>query len=303
VQRRKPLNVPVYSSIRALPPLVPIGLVLAAAVLLSGCQPKVQTGSAERPSYAPLGTHVVKYDFIPERPNADAGEKTYQARCAVCHGADGGGAGPMAATLVAPHKNPLTDTFAIFRVEPHQAPLPSRPRSFSNLDQMRLNSPFAMYETIYRGRPHTAMPGFSHPAYGANDAGLPRLHGQEIWNVLFWEWSRATKKETLAQGKRIYEAQCASCHGAAGDGKGPESAKFHEQVWTWTRQMGPGVFVDRDWMAYRKPVDLYQTTVQGVERRGLKLMSAYGEKLTPDEIWAVVDYIWTFVYTPPADRR
>jgi len=303
VQRRTEPSVPAHGSYRALSPLFVIGLLATAALLLSGCQPKLQTGSAERPSFAPLGTHAVKYNFMPEKPNADEGEKIYQARCAVCHGADGHGEGPMAKTLVAPHKNPLTDTFALFRAHLEQPSLPSRPARFNNLDQMRLNSPFALYETIYRGRPHTAMPGFGHPSYGANDAGPPRLHTEETWNVLFWEWSRATTKAKLDAGQRIYEAQCASCHGLAGDGKGPKSDEIRQKIWTWGRGVGPGIFTDRDWMAYRKPVDLYQAVAQGVQRRGLKLMDPYAEKLSSGEMWSVVDYIWTFVYTPPADRR
>jgi mono/diheme cytochrome c family protein len=56
-------------------------------------------------------------------------------------------------------------------------------------------------------------------------------------------------------------------------------------------------------MAYRKPTELYQRIVEGVERRGVKLMPAFQDELSPDEIWAVVEYLWTFVYDPPADLR
>jgi len=278
-------------------------VIATVAVVASGCQPYLRVGNPARPAYEPLPGFVIRMNFMPRKPNADLGKRIFDARCAVCHGPEGRGNGPMARTLTAPEKNLYTDFLRIFRIQPKREPLPSRPANFSNLDQMRLNTPFSMFETIARGRPHTAMPGFQHPAYGANDGGLPRLSDQQIWDVLFWEWSRTTTRERLRLGRRIYEQQCAACHGMAGDGKGPRAAEFEELVWTWARGVGPGIFTDRDWMAYRKPVELYQRIAEGVERRGLSLMPAYRDRLTPNEIWAVVEYLWTFVYTPPKDLR
>jgi mono/diheme cytochrome c family protein len=276
---------------------------LLACLVVSGCQPYVRISTEVRDAYEPLPGFAVRMNFMPRKPHADEGRRIYEARCAVCHGPEGQGDGPMAAQLTAPEKNPYTDFLSLFRIHPRSEPLPSRPARFDNLDQMRLNAPFALFETIARGRPHTAMPGFQHPAYGAVDGGDPRLSDQQIWDVLFWEWSRTTTRERLAQGRRIYNQLCASCHGVAGDGNGPEAARIREQVWTWGRGVGPGIFTDRDWMAYRKPVELYQRVAEGVRRRGLELMPAYAGRLSPDEIWTVVEYLWTFVYTPPQELR
>ncbi|MDR5708344.1 MAG: c-type cytochrome [Armatimonadota bacterium] len=274
-----------------------------ATVMLVGCQPFVRVAGPRGPVYEPLPRYVVRMDFMPRKPSADAGKKVYDARCAVCHGPQGRGNGPMARDLTAPEKNLYTDFLSFFRIHPKGEPLPSRPANFANLDQMRLNTPFSMFETVARGRPHTAMPGFQHPAYGAVDGGTPRLSDQEIWDVVFWEWSRTTSRQRLQLGRRVYQQKCAECHGALGDGKGPRAEEFREMVWTWARGVGPGIFTDREWMAYRKPTELYQRIVEGVERRGLRLMPAYRDELRPEEIWAVVDYLWTFVYEPPADLR
>lgn len=276
---------------------------LLAGVVLSGCQPYVRISTEVRDAYEPLPGFAVRMNFMPRKPDADQGRRIYEARCAVCHGPEGQGDGTLAAELTAPVKSPYTDFLSLFRIHPRSEPLPSRPAPFNNLDQMRLNAPFALFETIARGRPHTAMPGFQHPAYGAVDGGEPRLSDQQIWDVLFWGWSRTTTRERLARGRRIYNQLCASCHGVAGDGNGPEAARIREQVWTWGRGVGPGIFTDRDWMAYRKPVELYQRVAEGVQRRGLELMPAYAGRLSPDEIWTVVEYLWTFVYTPPQDVR
>jgi len=37
-------------------------------------------------------------------------------------------------------------------------------------------------------------------------------------------WSPKKTPELLSQGKKLYEQNCSSCHGAKGDGKGPASA-------------------------------------------------------------------------------
>ncbi|MDR5684126.1 MAG: c-type cytochrome [Armatimonadota bacterium] len=284
-------------------PVAGAALIAATSVLLVGCQPYVRIGSPDRPAYEPLAGYVHRMNFIPQKPNADGGKRVYEARCAVCHGPEGRGDGPMAPQLVAPEKDPYRDVLRIFRIHPRGEPLPSRPARFDNLDQMRLNTPFSMFEVIDRGRPHTAMPGFRHPAYGADSLADPPLSEQEIWNVLFWEWSRMTTRDKLAEGRRIYQQQCAACHGESGDGNGPEAARIRQEIWTWGRGVGPGIFTDRDWMAYRKPTELYQRVFEGVHRRGIELMPAYGDRLTSDQIWAVVDYLWTFVYTLPEDLR
>jgi mono/diheme cytochrome c family protein len=276
---------------------------LVAVLFLAGCQPYLRVSSPAREAYQPLEGFVVRMNFMPRKPDADRGRKIYEARCAVCHGPEGHGDGPMAAQLTAPEKNPYTDFLSLFRIHPKGEPLPSRPARFNNLDQMRLNAPFALFETIARGRPHTAMPGFQHPAYGAVDGGEPRLSDQEIWDVLFWEWSRTTSRERLNQGRRLYNQLCSSCHGVQGDGNGPEASRIRQQVWTWARGVGPGIFTDRDWMAYRKPTELYQKVAEGVSRHGAQLMPAYADKLSPDQIWTVVEYLWTFVYTPPKEMR
>jgi mono/diheme cytochrome c family protein len=272
-------------------------------MLLMGCQPYVRIATPDRPAYEPLPGHVIRMGFMAQKPSADEGRKVYELRCAMCHGPDGRGDGPMAPALFAPRVGPLHDTLRFFRIEPVGEPLPSRPIPFDNLDHMRINNPFAMFEVIDLGRPYTAMPGFRHPTYGALSHADPPLTEEEIWNVLFWAWSRTTTRERLAEGRQIYQLHCAACHGPMGDGDGPEAGRFREEIWTWARGVGPGIFTDREWMAKRKPTELFQKVYDGVRRGGVELMPPFGERLTRDEIWAVVDYLWTFVYTPPTDRR
>jgi len=121
---------------------------------------------------------------------------------------------------------------------------------------------------------------------------------------LFFEWAFSTTRQEVARGKQIYETRsldvggraltCASCHGPNGDGRGPEGLVLSARLWNWARGQGPGIFTDVNLMAQRKPSELFQSVIDGHGE-----MPAYRGKLAEDEIWAVVNYIWTFIYEYP----
>jgi mono/diheme cytochrome c family protein len=290
-----------------------LAVIAVGALFLAACQPTVDVSrvpdpvraglpiAPPDPSLLPIGR-----DGAPMRPAAVEGSKVFlKAQCVVCHGPEGLGNGPAAANLKSPGKDLLTDFLALLGIRAKGEQLPSHPANFHNVVQMRLNSPFSMYETVTRGRPHTAMPSFgAKPAYGAATFGV-RLTDQERWHVIFFEWAFTTTPQEVARGKQIYDTRlldvggravtCAGCHGTNGDGRGPGGAVLSGKLWNWARGQGPGIFTDFNLMAQRKPSELFQTVFDG---RGE--MPAYRDKLTTDEIWAVVNYIWTFVYDYPA---
>lgn len=280
-------------------------LVTVGALFVAACQPRVDVSRAQPQLRTGLPLAPAEEPLVPVRPSAVEGARVFQrAQCVVCHGPQGFGDGPAAANLRSPGKNLLVDFLALFGVRIRGEQLPSRPANFHNAVAMRLNSPFSMYETVTRGRPHTAMPAFGpRPAYGAATFGV-RLTDAERWHVIFYEWAFATTPQEVARGRDIYMNRridvdgraltCASCHGPNGDGGGPEGRVLADQLWGWARGVGPGIFTDINLMAQRKPTELFQTVFDG---RGA--MPAYREKLSDEDIWAVVNYIWTFVYDYP----
>lgn len=288
-------------------------VIVVGALFIAACQPTVDVSRARVNlraglPLAPEDRPLLPVDAAgrPMRPSAAEGAKVFvKAQCLICHGTQGLGDGPAAANLKSPGKNLLTDFLALFGIRAKGEQLPSRPANFHNQVQMRLNSPFSMYETVTRGRPNTAMPSFGpRPAYGAATFGI-RLTDEERWHVIFFEWAFTTTPAEVARGKQIYETRavdvggqaltCASCHGVNGDGRGPASLEFSNKLWNWARGQGPGIFTNVNLMAQRKPTELFETVVDGHGD-----MPAYRGKLTEDEIWAVVNYIWTFVYDYPA---
>jgi mono/diheme cytochrome c family protein len=156
------------------------------------------------------------------------------------------------------------------------------------------------------------MPAFGPtPAYGAN-RGFPALSAPEIWEVLFYVKTFSTTPASVALGREIYRNRavdlgggravtCVACHGPAGDGRGGAlSAEMASAVWGWTTGDGHGIFTNVNLMLQRKPSELYQRIWTG---RGL--MPAYQGKLKEEEVWALVDYIWSFLYdyTPARGQR
>jgi len=310
--------------------LAPTALLLIAGMVLSACQPTValRPGVPTLPEVAVQTRPIVADDQGRSlRPSAAEGRKVFERSCQTCHGAEGLGDGPLATFLKAPHKNPFIDTMRLLGIEVKGEDLPSRPANFHNTVQMRLNSPASMYEVVTLGRPHTAMPAFGpKPAYGAND-GMPDarddqgrlqrrfLRDEDRWNAVFYEWTFATTPQTIARGREIFHntpfpvpvpgvgtvtTACAGCHGPNGDGQGALGFFRQRRPWGWALQQGPGVFVDRDFMVKRKPTELFDWIYDGIG-----LMPPYKQFLSVEDIWAVVDYIWTFIYTytPPRGQQ
>ncbi len=277
---------------------------VAVVVAFAGCQPTVGVrGPASAPG-AGLGQAPAPTPLVPvnPRPSARRGRVIFERQCAVCHGEEGFGNGPAAAGLIAPQKNPMTDFFRMIGMRVRGERLPSRPANFHNQVAMRLNAPFVLVETVKLGRPHTAMPAFGpKPAYGANK-GSPTLRDPQIWDAVSYVWTFSTTPAAIASAREIYEsrpidiggrsATCAACHGTAGDGRGGAlSAEMAAKVWGWSRQRGQGIFTDANLLAQRKPSELYQRIADG---RGF--MPSYRGKLKDDEIWALVDYVRTFMW-------
>ncbi|MBR0553156.1 c-type cytochrome [Stakelama marina] len=87
---------------------------------------------------------------------------------------------------------------------------------------------------------------------------------------------------TLSAGRQVYQADCASCHGAEGRGDGPLA-----------RTLNPPP-ADLAWSA-RMPLSrqdgyLYWTIAEGGQQFGTA-MPAFGQALTRKQAWSVIAYI------------
>ncbi len=273
--------------------------VLVVAVVTAGCQPSVSVTGARADLRLPPPQEieiplVTDENENPIMPDAIKGKQVFDENCAVCHGTNGDGKGPMAPTLVAPDKDVLTALLSVFHMELRRPPLPSKPVDFHNRDLENVVSPSIMYETVTGGRPHTAMPAFGPAAsFGANKAQT--LTNAERWDANAYEMMFRTSPEELSAAQALYGQQCAVCHGMNGDGKGGgRSAEMAGALWSWARGEGPGIFTDLNYIVQRNPSELTNAILDG---HGL--MPGYSGKLSREQINGLVDYIYTFFYKHP----
>lgn len=87
----------------------------------------------------------------------------------------------------------------------------------------------------------------------------------------------------LARGAALYAQNCASCHGATGDGKGPSAAGLDPL---------PIAFTDAERADQRSLFGLYQVVTQGLEGTS---MASFGE-LSNDDRWALAFYVGGLAY-------
>ncbi|WP_133611104.1 cytochrome c/FTR1 family iron permease [Aquabacterium commune] len=98
------------------------------------------------------------------------------------------------------------------------------------------------------------------------------------------------KLPEIRLGQTLYQAQCASCHGAAGNGDGPLAPNLDPK---------PIAFTDRERAATRSLMALYQVVSQGVPGTSMPAFTA----LSDDDRWALAWYVGTMANDDAARER
>ena len=120
-------------------------------------------------------------------PDAGRGLEIFAARCANCHGAQGGGNGEMAANL------------------------PNPPTAFNAPDYRQRVVPSDLFNVITHGRIDRGMPPFGP------ESSNP-LSEAERWDLVAAIYSLSTPVDSIEAGQRLYEAHMAT----DGDGTAPD---------------------------------------------------------------------------------
>jgi mono/diheme cytochrome c family protein len=87
---------------------------------------------------------------------------------------------------------------------------------------------------------------------------------------------------SIAAGKKIYETQCATCHGPSGKGDGKMAASI-----TGAK---PSDLTDPTWKHGSSDGEIFTLIKDGSKGTGMR---GYGSRLKPNDIWSVVNYIRT----------
>src|SRR5262245_31905228 len=81
--------------------------------------------------------------------------------------------------------------------------------------------------------------------------------------------------ESIANGGKSFSRDCATCHGATGQGNGTGGAKLSPK---------PSNLTDEDWKHGSTDADIFTVIHDGVKNTGMK---GYASRMTEREIWDV----------------
>jgi mono/diheme cytochrome c family protein len=93
---------------------------------------------------------------------------------------------------------------------------------------------------------------------------------------------------TRASGQLLYQSNCAACHGAQGNGDGPNAFGLRPRPADFTQHMLPGKHTDGQ---------IYVWIRDGYPESA---MPAWGQRLSDQQIWQLVTYLRTFAKSPTA---
>lgn len=116
----------------------------------------------------------------------------------------------------------------------------------------------------------------------------PQVDRAAIANMVAYLWLENAQPEELAvppePAGTLYAKNCAACHGDSGDGQGFDAA---------SSPVTPPSFADAARMATRRSDVLYAKIRRGGMGTG---MPNFGTLFSPEETWALVDYLWRFAF-------
>jgi mono/diheme cytochrome c family protein len=241
---------------------------LVAVLIAAVCGRTFMSGESVRAQAPDVGTQAQR----------DSGKNLYNKYCSQCHGDKGDGEG-----YAAPHLRP-------------------RPRNFTTGKfkiRTTVNGALPTHQDlvniIRHGMPYTSMPAW------------PTLSDQEVSDLAYFittfspEFSNpaaapktvpipsapSATKESIALGKKVYEETgCIKCHGTLGRADGPSAPTLKDD---WDHPIRPADLA-QSW-TFRggsSREDIFRTLSTGLNGTP---MPSFLEALTPEQRWAITDYI------------
>ncbi|MFQ5693863.1 MAG: c(7)-type cytochrome triheme domain-containing protein, partial [Nitrospinota bacterium] len=234
----------------------------------------------------PSGEEAVEADLakaqenpIPSSPEMlKRGKAVYLRACAVCHGEEGDGKGPLAAQL---NPKPRDFTTGLFK--------------FRTTPSSSLPTDFDIFRTITNGVLGTSMLAWSSLPY---EDRWSLVHFIKTFSDEFTEEEPeepidisdppARTPELVERGKKVYaEVECNSCHGDTGGGDGPSASDLKDE---WGNPIRPFNFKSGlPPKGGSTPKDVYRALMTGLQGTP---MPDFGEVFEEKEMaWAVVYYV------------
>jgi mono/diheme cytochrome c family protein len=168
------------------------GLLLAVLVLASCSLAQDVTpppGYVTAPPPDPTSVAESQVSFPLTRPSSVRGAEVYAENCTRCHGEGGAGDGPVAAQI--------------------EFPMPA----FVDPELAFTTTPQRWFSIITNGNLERLMPPWGEA-----------LSAADRWHLVAHLYGLSLSADRLEDGRQVYQAGCAGCHGQDGTGNGPEAA-------------------------------------------------------------------------------
>ncbi len=220
------------------------------------------------------------------KPTADQvarGERAYLAYCAMCHGDNGAGDGPLAADLTK-----------------EAAAVPLRLDDSARLQTL---GPAGLRRVITLGGAHTQRSNMM-PAWGERLGPkvideiatfietLPSRKSQGIPAATLQKYMSAPKGSS-EEGRKLFVYYCTGCHGPYGKGDG-----FNADTLRVRHKVRPRDLTDTVYLERRSDQDLYAVIALGGGHMGKSnFMPAWTYSLQPAQIKSLISYVRTISHT------
>jgi len=131
------------------------------------------------------------------------------------------------------------------------------------------------------------------------------LTNEQRWDVVAYLWQSSTTPDALANGKQIYDQNCAACHGEDGVGDGVFADDLQKAGDASTQSMSgmmdmtmqtPVDFTDPRRMLGASPALIQGKILRGGMGTGMPM---WGSIFTEKQIWDLISYLYSFQFEYP----